>query len=304
MTPTHLASPRLAALLAIAIAAPIPGTLALAAQTPAPTEQPAKPPTPGRSDAKVVKVSEWPALTPADRDRLPAVFGQLKKDSATVQQAARDALVAIGIGAMPYLLQQVNDREAKLNDQLFQVFDRLLDKPHAALMAREVKKPKLELRKYLMQRMCRFVDADLQPVLKAATADKDEDVVFYAQLGLAGLHDETAIGFVLENTRKNWDDRRTLVAAVLPAARCEACGKSVAERIAKAEPTVQAAGLRLLRYLATPEQQVIVRGYLTAQDHVVVKEAVNAMRVLHGEEAIENLDAFKAIGMAKEWQSK
>ena len=66
----------------------------------------------------------------------------------------------------------------------------------------------------------------------------------------------------------------------------------------------QMAGLRLLRQLAVKDHVVVVRGYLGSPDHTVKREAVNTMRVLHGEAPIENLTVFQAIEMAKEWQKK
>jgi hypothetical protein len=109
---------------------------------------------------------------------------------------------------------------------------------------------------------------------------------------------------VLERCRRDWLEVQPLVAEVLPNARGDALGRAVAEAIAKATAPVQASGLRLMRYLATENQVVIVRNYLSAEDHNVKKEAVNAMRALHGQAPIEDLPVFRVIEMAKEWLSK
>jgi hypothetical protein len=87
-------------------------------------------------------------------------------------------------------------------------------------------------------------------------------------------------------------------------ARSNEVGAWVFEAIAKAPVPEQMTGLRFARYLAVKDQSVILRNYLQAPDHTVKKEAVNAMRVLHGEEPIETLDVFKSIEMAKEWLKK
>ena len=60
----------------------------------------------------------------------------------------------------------------------------------------------------------------------------------------------------------------------------------------------------MMRYLATKNQEVIVRNYLTAEDNNVKKAAVNAMRALHGEEPDEKLSVFQVIEEAKKWQSR
>jgi hypothetical protein len=267
--------------------------------TPAPAQAPAQ-----DKDHADNKVKEWPALKPADRDRVLVLAGQFRKDNEELRKAARDELIAFGAGAAPLLFQRVNDKDESINDDLFAVFDNILGPEHAGLMAVQARKNKVTLRTYLLRRLCEFVDPEMKPTLQWATKDSEDDVVFYACLGLAALHDTDALLTLIELTRKTWASHKDLVAKVLPAARCDACGRAVAEHIAKAEATVQAAGLRLLRYVAIPDHVLIIRGYLAAEDHGVKKEAVNAMRVLHGEPPIENLSAFQAVEMAKEWQSK
>ncbi len=253
---------------------------------------------------KTGKLSEWPALDAATREKVPVRLGQLKKDKEELRAPARQALITIGAAATPLLLQALTDRTSPINDELFSVFDATLTKDHAALLARESKKSKLELRRYTMRRLCAFVDPDMKPVLAAAAKDADEEVAFSAQLGLAALRDTAALLQIVERCRSEWEERRPTIAAVLPAARCEACGRAVAEQIGTATPPVKAAALRVMRYVATKEQAGLVKLHLGNEDHNVKKEAVNAMRVLYGMEPIENLDAFQAINMAKEWESK
>ena len=292
--------------IALLLALAVPG----AAQAQPTKDQPAQPKDQPTKDATApkappsAKATEWPALAAADRDRTLALAGQLKKDNDELRRTAREGLIAIGPAAAPLLFQQVSDKDEGLNAQLFLVFDAILAPAHATLLAREAGKNKATLRPYLMRRMCAFVDPELAPVLKAATKDKNAEIAFCGNLGLLALRDTTVLPAVIESTRRNWAERVEQVSAVLPAGRCEASGTAVGELIAKAETPVQAAGLRLLRYLATRDQTVIVRPYLQAEDHGVRKEAVNAMRVLHGEAPIENLSAFQAIEMAKEWLKK
>lgn len=281
-------APVLAAVLAMAAAAP--------AQDP-PREQDAPPPGPA-------KLSEWPRIGDAEREQITGLVAQFRKENPAVREAAHDRLVAMGDAATPVLFQRVNDRDEELNAHLFAVLDRTLEPRHAALMARESRKNKVELRRYLVRRLCRFHDPEMRPVLAALTADRDEDTAFYAHLGLLGLGVETSIDAVLERSRTDWQDDCGLIAEVLPAARSDRLGNALAERIAAARSVDQAAGLRLMRYVCNDNHVVIVRGYLGAEDHNVKKEAVNAMRALHGLEPIEKLSVFQAIEMAKEWLSK
>lgn len=205
---------------------------------------------------------------------------------------------------MPLLFQQVSDQPNNVNPQLFAVFDQILKPHHAALMARESKKNKVELRRYLLARMCRFVDPELLPVLKSMQQDKDGETAFYGALGALACKQRDALPAVIAYCKTHWQETGPTVAEVLPAARSNEVGSWVFEAIAKASVPEQMTGLRLARYLAVKDHTIILRTYLQAPDHTVKREAVNAMRVLHGEQPIENLDVFKSIEMAKEWLKK
>ncbi|HZN38611.1 MAG TPA: hypothetical protein VFD82_07395 [Planctomycetota bacterium] len=254
--------------------------------------------------ATATKLAEWPALKETDKERVLSLAGQFRKDNPKLHEEAKQQLIALGDGAMPLLLQQVSDKDEAFNAHLFSVFDEALKPAHAALMARESKKPRVELRRYLFMRMCRFVDPELVPVLKAASKDKDEPTAFYASLGMLALKEREAVPAVIAYTKTKWKEVGAITAEVLPAARSMDAGNWVFEAIAKAPPADQMAGLRLVRYLAVKEHLLIMRTYLKATDHAVKKEAVNTMRVLHGEAPIENLTVFDAIQMAEEWLKK
>lgn len=249
------------------------------------------------------KLAEWPALPEPKKQRVFALVGQLEKGEE-LRQKAVDELVQTGEGAVPLLLMRVSDRTESLNQHLFAVLDRLVTERHTALLARETKKNKVELRRWLADKLARFHDADLAPVLRALTKDADEDIAFTAHVGLVGLGDMESLQPLLDRSKKQWEDVRELIAAVLPAARGKKTGDAVADRIAKEQASVKAGGLRLLRYLGTEQHVVVVRQYLVAEDNAVKKEAVNTMRALHGQDPIENMPVFQAIEMAKEWLSK
>jgi hypothetical protein len=250
------------------------------------------------------KLAEWPALKETDKERVLSLAGQFRKADPKLHEEAKQQLIALGDAAMPLLLQQVSDKDEAFNALLFSVFDEALKPAHATLMARESKKPRPDLRRYLFMRMCRFVDPELLPVLKAACKDKDEPTAYYASLGMLALKEREAVPAVIAYTKTRWKEIGAITADVLPAARSMDAGNWVFEAIAKAPAADQMAGLRLERYLAVKEHFVIMRTYLKASDHTVKKEAVNTMRVLHGEAPIENLNVFDAIQMAEAWLKK
>ncbi|HLQ38518.1 MAG TPA: HEAT repeat domain-containing protein [Planctomycetota bacterium] len=253
--------------------------------------------------AKVEKLSEWPALKDTDKEKAMALVAQFRKDEK-LHQEARAGLIAFGPAVAPLLLQQVTDRPENINAQLFAVFDAILGPPHASLMARESDKQKFELRKYLVRRLCRFVDPDLAPILKKATKDKDEEVKFCGALGLLALRQKDGLPLVMEHCRTDWPVARQMIGEVLPAARSTECGQWLIDLAAKSSAVERTNALRLARYLATKEQTSSIKPYLDAEDHNVKKEAINALRVIHGEAPMEDLSVFQAIDQAKEWKAK
>ena len=278
--------------------------LALASQQPTP---PVKGPAGDAQDkAKIDKLAEWPAPKAGERERVQALVDQFKKPEVELHDPAAQKLVELGETAAPLVMSHVTDRPDAdaFNNRLFSVLDRTLSHKHAALMAREAKKPKVELRRYLTLRMCRLCDADLTTQLNATRKDKDERTAFYASLGALALKQKEALPEVLAYTRAHWSEVQALVAEVLPAARSAEAAQQVFEHIAKANAATQMNGLRLLRYLMVKEQGVVLRTYLSASDNAVLREAVNTARALHGEAPIENLPVFQVIEMAKQWLQK
>ncbi len=258
-------------------------------------------PTPA---AATGKRNEWPTLKDTDKERVLSLTGQFRKADPQLHQDAKTQLVALGEGAAPLLMQQVSDRAENSNPHLFAVLDELLKPQHAALIAREVKKPRIELRRYLVRRLCRMGDADMAGVLEPLQKDKDEQTAFFAQLGLLALKRREPLPAVMLYTKAHWAEVGPLIAEVLAPARSNEVASWVFESITKASATDQMTGLRLLRYLMVKEQGVILRTYLEASEHSVKREAINTARVLHGEAPIENLSVFQAIDHAKQWLSK
>lgn len=278
----------------LAVAALAAAAGAVSAQDPAPKPAPPTPPPAVRPD-------DWPALKQTEKDRVRALAKQFHKEDQKLHEEARQQLQGIGAGAAPVLLRLVTDRAENVNEELFRVLDQIVTADHAALLAREVGTPSVELRRYLLRRLCRFGGADLVPVFTTAAADKDGDVAFYASLGLLANKQKAGLATVLAAARTRWSQVGDLVAEVLPAARSGDCATWVFEAIAQAQPAEQMAGLRLLRYLMVEQQRMLLRTYLQASEHTVKREAVNTARVLHGEAPIENLSVFQAIEMAKQW---
>lgn len=265
-------------------------------------------PAAGQQDGKpppkpAAKLEQWPPLADLARDKAIGLVAQFRKD-AHLHADARTALVALGDQVVPLLFSLVSDRADNVNEQLFSVFDQLLGPQHSALLAREHKNSRAALRRYVALRLCKLVEPPLQPVLEAMCKDKDAEVVFLANVGLLALRQQSALQPVLQRVRSDWSGCRELLAAVLPAARARTSGQWLLDLAAKATAVEQMNALRLLRWLGTKDHALAIKAYLAAEDNNVKKEAINALRVIHGEEPLENLPVFQVIGLAKEWQNK
>ena len=274
--------------------------IALVAAAPAQT-----PPAPAtKPEPPAARPVEWPALKATDKDRVLALVGQFRKPDAALHEQARAQLVAIGAGAAPLLMQQVSDRDDVANAHVLEVLDAITTREHAPLLARETKKPRTALRRYLTERLCRFGDASLLPVFATLQQDSDAHTAFCARLALLAAGRKEALPEVLAHTKANWPEVAPLLADVLAPVRSAPMGLMVFEAITKAPSPDQANGLRLLRHLMVKEQGMLLRSYLEASDHGVKREAINTARVVHGEPALDKLSVFQAIEMAKEWAQK
>ena len=262
-----------------------------------------EPQNPAKAEAPE-RLAKWPPSTEAQRRRVNALIGQFRKDNPELQTRSEQQLVKTGDIAAPLLLQRVSDREPNINEAVFVVLDQLLQPRHAVLMAKRVKGKRTELRRYLVRRLCQFHAADMRQLFERVQSDDDEEIAFYASLGLLGLADLEQLDPVLTYARKHWTTQRDLMAEVLVEVRSEAAGIAILAEIADAASTAQTTGLRLMRYLATQDQRALVRPYLLAEDHNVKKAAINTMRVLTGQAPIEKLSVFQTIEMAKEWLDK
>ncbi len=274
----------------------------LGAQSPAeqPAPQPGTPPAVAQAPAKLDK---WPALKSTDADRANAMLAQFRKDPS-LHAGAADGLVAIGDAVAPLLFQKVTNLADNTNAQVFGVLDRILGPQHAALLARMAKHKVTEVRRYVLYRLCRFRDADMLPVLQAAAKDNDSEVAFQAALGLVALGRREGLDALVARSRSDWNGMKKDTEEVLPLARGAEPGSWLIELMAKASPVDRAAGLRLMRYLGAKDQSGSLKAYLDNEDRTVVKETVNALRCMNGEQALENLSVFDGINMAKAWKAK
>lgn len=299
----NLSLPKLSLLKLALLKLALLATLSLALGAPATCQRDAgQKQDPGQQ--KVEKLSEWPDLKKAENDRVRAIAKQFRKKQEKLREAAVKKLVKIGAGAAPVLIPLVNDKADNANESVFAVLEQVTDRRHTALLARETQRKSVEWRRWLMRRLAGMHDGDLKPVLKATLKDKDQDIAFYAALGMLALGEPDGLDTVIGVAKRRWAEHKDLLAATLAPARSAKTAMKVWERIGQARPTDQMAGLRLLRHLMVKEQKMLLRSYLESPDFAVKREAINTARVLHGEKPLEKLSSFQAINLAKQWLDK
>ena len=246
----------------------------------------------------------WPALKGTDQQKVRFLLRKLEnEDPPTVEQAEVD-LTAVGAGAAPILLRRLGDRKVDNRESVEAVLDRIVADEYTPLICNLGRKPD-PVRVWCVRRLARAGDRAMIEVLEQATEDKNEDVVFYAKLGLAGLGDLSGMETVFERCSGAWRELAELVGEVLPAARSNEAADWVLGKMSRDDEQSRITGLRLLRSLAPKEYAGIVKLSLDAHQHSIKKEAINTLRVIvDGDPPLENLSVFQAIEMAKEWKAR
>ena len=253
---------------------------------------------------KVEKLSKWPALKTTESEKVRATARQFKKPQEKLHAAATKRLIAVGPAVAPIIIPMVNDRPESINDNLFKVLDAVLNKKHAALLARETKRPSVEWRRYLTRKLATFHDEELAPVFKNAIKDKDADIAAFGAIALLSLGNHDGLEVAMLAAKQRWDEFGDFASKVLAAGPSKKAAMPIFKKIASARSTDQMAGLRLLRYLIVKDQSALLKRYLESSDFTVKKEAINTARVLFGEKPLDKLSSFQAIDQAKTWLNK
>ena len=260
-------------------------------------------------DSSSAKLSEWPKLTAKQQERLQDILKNLNVKDEKRHAANRDELVSMGAGVAPTLIARLNDNPTNVNDKLLPVLEKLVGPEHAALLARHAADPRIAVRRFVFDQLPRFRDREMAPIFSKAQKDKDPEVQFRAALGLLAIDDTTSGDVVLARCHTEWVDNAVRVETVLKPARGEKGTKWTLAKLAAAkkdgEKGSQVAALRVLRYLGTKDAAGAIKWGLDAEDHLVKKETINALRaIVDGAAPLEELAVFQAIEAAKEWKGR
>ena len=271
-----------------------------------PPETPPKP---------VERLTAWPE--PADKAQVATDIDRvIKAHVPEMATGGRDGLVAAGAAVVPFVLPRYGrERDEEARKRLFEVLVATTGAEHTRLLAKEFDDKLVLVRTFALWRAAQFPDPELRKPAEAAwnrvakqgdKADADERYAVAlcaastgSPAGLPALWDATT-------TSKEWDKKKGEMRAALEGARGkEATTWVLAKLDEKADRKVKVAVLRMLAGCGDKESAARVKPFLDDEDNQVRVAAINALRgIVDGDPPIENLSAFEAIEMAKEWKSR
>lgn len=301
-----IATRSLALFVSLALLGPAP---AHAAQSPAPTQDAAKP----------ERASEWPKLEASVTSTVKKDVERLRKaHTPEMEEQAEAALFAVGAGAAPELLRAMGaekDTAARLRVEA--LLDRVTGAAHTRLLGVEFANKSPHVRTWALKRCAQFPDDGLRALAEqaltrasAALAKKPEDadlieeryaaaLCLTAAGGLGGLEALTSVAL------DQWGRRGGELRAALNGVRGDEATDKLLPLLASAERKQLVAGLNLLAGCGSKKALNTVRPHLDSNDNSVRVAAINAMRgIVDGAPPLDKLSAFDAIELAKEWKNR
>ncbi len=279
-------------------------------------EDPPKKDGPVTTETKPIeRLTAWPK--PADKDQvLTDVERVCKARVPEMAEKGKAGLLAAGSSGVPFVLERyARERDEEAVKRLYEILLETTDATHTRLLAKEFGHKEVRARTFALWRAAQFPDVEIKKEADAAWArvaklgDKaDADERYAAGLccastgstvGFPGLWDSTV-------TPKEWDKKKRELRAALAGARGkEATAFVLAKLDDKADRRTKVAVLRMLAGCGDKDCVSVVRPFLDDEDNQIRVAAINALRgIIDGADPIENLSAFEAIEMAKEWKSR
>lgn len=259
------------------------------------------PPTPPAPAAK----PEWPKLDRLQTGRVGELFKNLALKNPELHEKSLQEMIELGAGTAPALINRLSDAKSNHNEWVGRALDGVTTVEHAPLLVPETTSKVVARRRYSLRRLGELGAKDMAGVYKAAMTDKDADAAFLAGLALASTGDAEGLPLVLARAKTDWKGSRAVIEAVLPHGKGGAVSAWISEHTDAKDFNERVAALRLFRTGGAREHARRVASSLDAADHMVKKEAINALRVVVLEQPpLDDLSVFQTIEMAKEIRSK
>ncbi|MEW6072204.1 MAG: hypothetical protein AB1726_06345 [Planctomycetota bacterium] len=274
------------------------------------------------AEGEIERLAAWPELAREAREHVRFDVARLREArTPEMGEEARAALVAIGAAAAPLLLDSLGrERDEAARGRIRAVLEAVTGPAHTRLLAAEFAVREGAVRTWALERAARFPDSGTREAALAAwravlarAAKKGEKAekeaadreLLAAALAVTASGATEALPHLFSRACAEW--RRVGVAArtAAEAVRGEEATAFLLGRLG-GERAEEIGALRLLAACGTREGAAPrVAPYLDAEDVVVRVAAINALRgIVDGAPPLEELSAFDAIEMAREWKSR
>lgn len=246
----------------------------------------------------------WPKLKQLEADRVAQLLANFRLDNEALHTKSVNELIELGPGAAPLLIARLSDAKSSLNPWLTRALDGMTTAEHAPLLAAETIHKTLARRLWSVSRLVNL-GANEPAAYKKALTDTDDEVAYRAAVGLASLGDASGMERVFDRAVRDWKTCRAWLEPALERGRGEALSNFLTTKLAGKEFDEKVTALRLFRSAGAKEHARKVAVELDSSDHMVKKEAINALRVVVlDQKPIDDLSVFQSIEMAKEIKSK
>lgn len=269
-----------------------------------PAQEPSSRPADSKRDGPE-QLEEWPSLDKDEEGRVKALIRALEKDDEETRDAAIAELDAIGLRATEVVLRMITPRKAEAHPPLCAFLDRVTGPEHVDLILEEVEDKRVSVRRWATRRLAWLhAEAATEAFAERIADDKDEQVQFYAALGLTGLGDWEHFDLVFEMAQKDFNGVEKDLSAVLATQCSGEATERVVKRIDRKKAGTAIAALRLMRTLTPKTRAAIPASFLDAPEAQIKREAINTLRVIVDGDEPNDLSAFQLINATKKWKER
>jgi HEAT repeat protein len=257
-------------------------------------------------------MTAWPK--PANKDTLLNDIERLvKMRTPEMAVQARQALVADGASAVPFLLERYGkEKEADVLRRIREVLIEITKPDQTRLLAKHFDKPAVLERTFALWRAAAFPDKELAPAAEAAFArvekqgaKADHEEYYAAALCCTATGSLKGLDILYQTAVDEWGKRGVELRAALDGIRGPEASKLMVAKLKDSDRKQKVAVMHMLSGCGDKGSALYLRQYLDDDDNSIRVAAINALRgMVDGDPPVEQLSVFEAIEMAKQWKSK
>ncbi len=229
-------------------------------------------------------------------------------------EQAEKALIGLGAGAAPYLLEKYGkERNKDAVKRMTSVLEQITGETHTRLLAEYFTDKEAVTRIWCLRRVALYPDEGVRAAAEKAfeTADKrkrgrDKHEVYAAAVCSASSGSFAGFEMLCKDSESNWKDHGKSTHIALTALRGPDATQRIAPLLADEKRERKVAGLRLLAACGDKETAApLVAPMLDSTDNSLRVGAINALRgIIDGDPPLDRLPVFEAIERANKWKAR